>query len=284
MGRFSVWALLAGLILLVGGFLGLSASLKPVWTSAMQAPDDLPARRTPTSTPFQPQKPTRILPVGLGPTRVEPSPTAQETQPAQPVIPHFAGRFLDFPSPKARLHILPGKSLNSGQEIRLTINPAQECEFGTGKSCVSLHRGGQVILLTIHSGVGGEGEAFREAIEGSGLDEAGFSIGKIRTDMAALENVPVKISLGPDALGDLELAAVARVPAMDIQRYFDLPFDDALEMVAWENKPLRAALDSGEQLLIFEICGWHVPGEVWAQGSTATSASIYLGVIRSKIP
>jgi hypothetical protein len=53
-------------------------------------------------------------------------------------------------------------------------------------------------------------------------------------------------------------------------------------MVAVENDSVRAVLDSGEALLAFEICGWHLPGEVWGLGSSATTASIYLGFLRMK--
>lgn len=141
-----------------------------------------------------------------------------------------------------------------------------------------------MILLTVHSGVGGEGERLRSALEGSGLDEAGFTLEQIRVNMAALQGAEVQLGLGEEILNSLELATVARVPAMDIQRYFDLPFDDALEMVAVENDPVRAVLDTGEPVLAFGICGWHLPGEVWGQGGSATIASIYLGFIRLRSP
>lgn len=295
MGRLSIWLLAAGLLLLLGGSLSLVSLLKPGWTSAWVDTEDLPAGGPPTRTPFQSdhQTPTltpfqpliQTLTPSRGP-QVEWIPALYNQvpvlQPAATPQPHFAHRLLDFPQEKIRLRIFPDQLVNGGKMIKMTFYPAPDCAFGSGRSCVSVHRNGQVILLTIHSGVGGEGEAFRLAVEGLSLDQAGFSIGRIQANLADMQNAPVQLNLGPDNLGDFELAALARIPPLDLQRFFDLPFDDALERVASQNEPLRSALDSGEPLLAFETCGWQMPGEAWGEGSTATSASIYLGFIRRK--
>ncbi len=134
-------------------------------------------------------------------------------------------------------------------------------------------------MLTIHSGVGGEGEALRLALEGSGIDEAGLEISQIRANMSALRGSTASLALGEKSLGDLELIALDRIPAMDVPHYFGIPFDSALRAVASDNPDLQDALASGSPLLMFEICGWHVPGEVWNEGGS-TSASIYLGTFR----
>ena len=295
--RLSSWLLAGGLLLLLGGSFSLVSILTPVWASAKMAAADLSVAPTPTKTPFQPQHPTRtpFQPQKPTPTPASspaladsseqdqtgatPSPAPAEPPPAAPT-PHFASRFLDYPAEKIRLRVFTVPGINGGNSIKMTFYPARDCPFGTGKSCVSRHRGGQVILLTIHSGIGGEGEPFRRAIEGTGLDQAGFSIAQIRSNIAALQNVLVQMSLGSDDLGELELAALARISPKDYQHYFDLPFDDALEMVAGADETVRSVLDSGEPLLVFEICGWHVAGEAWGKGTTPTSASIYLGFVR----
>ena len=294
LGRFSSWLLVAGLLLMLGGSFSLVSLLKSVWASISMDTEELPIALTPTRTPFQPQAKTPFRPqpptsiptyqsaliTNLESISTSATPNAPKVLPTATTPSHFANRLLNFPQEKISLRIFPGQLVNAGKMIKMKFLPAPDCTFGTGRGCVSMHRNGQVILLTIHSGVGGEGEVFRKAIESTGLDQAGFSIGQIRTNLAAMQNVSVQMNLGSYDFGELELAALARVPAIDMQHYFDLPFDDALEMVAGKNKPVRAALDSGDSLLVFEICGWHVAGEAWGKGTTPTSASIYLGFIR----
>jgi len=268
------------LALMLAGLAGVAWSVWTAWPGGLAGGG---VRAGEARTPAAQVNPARIAQAGgqsvraAAPAPAEPAPSATP----QPDL-HFARGLLENGQLSAGLRLLPGAEFNRGQPILLSFLPGEECAYGTGRACVSRHRGGQVILLTIHSGLGGQGEQLRHALEGSGLDQAGLTIGEIRANLAALQGAGAQMNLGGEELDGLELAAVVRVPAMDLKRYFDLAVDDALEMLAADNDALRAALDSGEALLMFEICGWHLPGEIWAPGSSPTTASIYLGVVRQR--
>ena len=283
MRRFTSVLMLFSLLLMAGGLMGVAVSAWPVWVTETSAQSEPPVRTLALQTPFKPEDPTQTSapevtsePEGPGMV-VEPTPTDLPT--ALPDT-HFGRPLLDFPQEKIQLRFEPGEKINGGQAIRLAFVPGQACDFGAGRACVSSHLGGQVILLTIHSGLGGEGDRLRNAIEGTGLDSAGLAMAQIHANMAALRGAAVRLTMGDAQVDGLELAALARVPSMDVKRYFDLSFDDALQMVAVENSPVQALLDTGEPLLAFEICGWRVPSEVAGLGTTPTTSSIYLGLIR----
>jgi hypothetical protein len=178
------------------------------------------------------------------------------------------------------LRITPPEDLNAGRAIRIGFFPGSDCEYSSGRACVSRHRGGQVTLLTVHSGLGGEGEAFRSAVEGTGLDRAFYSFARIRRNLQALAGSPARLQSGSLGRDDLSLAVVVRIPPQELEAYFASPFDEALTAAAEKSSELRAALDSGEPLLVFEICGWQIPGEALALEVSSTTASIYLGVIK----
>jgi hypothetical protein len=178
------------------------------------------------------------------------------------------------------LRITPPEELNTGKAIKIAFSPGVDCEYGSGRACVSRHRGGQVTLLTVHSGLGGDGEAFRSVVEGTGLDLAFYSFARIRRNMQVLAGSPARMQSGSLGRDDLSLAAVVRIPPQELETYFASPFDEALEAAADKSPDLQAALDSGEPLLIIEICGWQIPGEALAPEVSPTTASIYLGVIK----
>jgi hypothetical protein len=269
----------AGLLLLSGGLVGILRVVQaagPVELPAVSAlPSPTPGPST-TPTPFQPLKPTpTILPTY---TRI---PTATATLPPTPV-PHFAARLLDESAGPVTLEIDPPDLVHQGQAIRLTFQPGHDCPFGSGVACVSQHHQGKVVMLTVHSGLGGQSETFRRAVEGTGLDTAFFNLDKIHENLRALRNTPVRLTIDGQTRDNLELVGVARVPPDQLQAYFDLPGDEALALAAHYDDQVLAALQAGEQLLAFEVCGWAVPGEPWAPGVSATTASIYLGFIRDR--
>lgn len=222
-----------------------------------------------TSTPFRPIPPTATHQPTATPTPT-PSPP-----PPQPILPLA---LLEQP-PKIVLRIGPVPSLNDDQPIRIAFVPGAECPFGNQRACLSLHRNGTLSLLTIHSGVGGQGEAFRRAVEGSGLDSAGYSLSRIQSNLDRLQNVPVSLSSGDNLSKNLILLGVARIPPSEVEAYFSRPVDEALELVTRYNPALQPALDSGNPLLAFEICGWLVEGEGWSPGVSATTGSIYFGLL-----
>ncbi len=245
LGRISFWLPLAGILLILGGVISLLSILRPAWSAARVAAEDLPPDPIPTSTPFQPQTRTPILrPIRLSnrTLAVTSTPATPELQPTPAPITHFAQMLTDYPEQKVHLVLYPDQSVNAGQSIEMTFFPAQDCPYGTGTACISQHRSGQVILLTIHSGIGGEAEAFRQAVESTSLYGAGFTGEQIQTNLASLQNIPVQMSLGAGDMSELEMAAVARVPGVDLEQYFELPYDEALEMVARQNEQVRAVI------------------------------------------
>jgi len=180
---------------------------------------------------------------------------------------------------KVVVRITPPEVVNAGRSIKIAFYPGDACEYGTRQACVSRHWNGQVTLLTIHSGLGGEGESFRSAMEGTGLNLTFYSIDQIQHNLEMLTGAPVSIQSGESGRDDLRLSAVVRLPPAKLEAYFTRPFDDTMAELAEDNPFFQEALESGESLLVFEICGWQIPGEPWAPEVSPTTASIYLGVI-----
>lgn len=274
--RFVRLYLSAGSILLA---IGLAGFIRYSFMLPMGRPAALIATTTPlvllpsqTSTPFRPLSPTA--------TQV---PTATPTPTPTPVPPSpiLAGEAANR-SETISLVIHPSGGLNAGKDIRISFVPSNDCPFGNQRACLSLHRGGTLTLLTIHSGVGGQGESFRKLVEGLGVNSAGYSLDRIQANLNALEGVAAALQVDGGETKDLELIGVARIPPFDLEQYFALPVDQALEIAAFYQPAFEAALESGEPLLAFEICGWMLPGEEWAPGASSTTGSIYLGLLRER--
>ncbi len=273
-GRWYRLAVTAGTILFAAGVAGILWTawliLRPAPPPAAIAAAPEPARR---ATPFQPDAPTATVPA--------PTPTPLPTgAPEAPREGAFDWLQDAEESGKVRLIIQPPAEVNGGREIKSTFILSSDCEYGTGRACLSTHRGGQVTLLTIHSGLGGEGEALRGAVEGTGLNMAFFSLERIRRNMDALAGSPVILRSEQAARDDLELAALVRVPPARLEAYFQQPFDEALAAAEQDNPGLADVLGEGEDWLVFEICGWQLPGEGWYPGVTPSTGAIYLGFIR----
>ncbi len=267
------WLASFGLLLTAAGLMSFiqiaqAAAASPVTPPALHQATR-PAVQL-TATPFQPLSPT---PTGTAAATLLPTPTALPAR-------HFAAGLVEEPARRTTLEIDPGPGFNQGSPIQLNFITGQECLFGSGTACVSRHEDGDLLLLTIHSGLGGQGESFRRAVEGTGIDTALFSLARIQANLAALQGAPVRLSIDGQAQDNLELVGVARVPPDRLQEYFSLPGDEAMKLATQYNPLVQAALESGEQMLAFEICGWSVPAEAWAVGVSPTSASIYLGFIR----
>lgn len=184
---------------------------------------------------------------------------------------------------RASIRIKPtNEAINRGNPISIEFTPGPHCAFGDGYACANAFRPGegeQAIFLTVHSGVGGEGEPFRRAVEGTWLNQALHPLSQVQTNLNALHGAKVSLSQGDKTQGGLRLAAVVRVPAEGVGEYFRSPVSEALRLAAQFNPALQAYLTPEEPLLIFETCGWKMPGEPWADGVTSTSGSVYLGVI-----
>lgn len=178
------------------------------------------------------------------------------------------------------LRIQPPDQFRSQKEIRTELVPGSTCAFGEKLACVSQHWDNWVTLLTVHSGLGGEGEPLRQAVEGRGIFTAGDSLEQIDENLKALTGATVSIQTEDRVWNDLKVQALVRVPPEELLPYFDQPFDHALLAAAENNKQVMDALHNGRDMLVVEFCGWQVRGEEPAPGTTATTASVYLMIIQ----
>ena len=233
----------------------------------------------PIKTPFQPQVST--------PTPFQPRlPTALPETVTQPTPSGFYG--LDLADPGHRVRILifpPNKKVNRGNPILISIVPGQTCKTGDNRACVNTYQtqaGASATFITVHSGVGSEAQAYRHAIEGTGINSAGLSLKQVRANLLALNGAEVVILQGKRRYEGFTLVAATRIPAKFMKAYFDTPIQESLAFASSIDGSLSGLADSDLPLLIFETCGWKMPGEPWVKGVTSTTASVYLGVIQKK--
>jgi hypothetical protein len=225
--------------------------------------------RVTTPTPFQPRPPTAVV------VQATPQPPAG-----------FYGLDLEDPSHRVRIWIFPpDRRVNQGRPILISFIPGQTCNYGDNRGCVNVYpmgSGVEATFITVHSGVGGEGQAFRNAVEGTGINSASLSLKEIRVNLKALDGAEVAIIQGKHRYEGFTLSVAARIPPKFMRTYFEAPIQEALLFASTVDERLRSASQGSLPLLIFETCGWKVPGEPWARGATSTTASIYLGVIQKK--
>jgi len=236
---------------------------------------------TATRTPFLPLSITPTPSQPLHPTPAEPAESSPDS--TAPTL-NFYGIDLNDHSQRVRIQIFPpNKKVNGGKPIVISFIPGEKCNFGDGRACVSGYLSeslSEVDFLTVHSGVGGEGQAFRHAVEGTGEDQAGFALKQVLANLRQLSGAEVVITQGGQAYTGFTLAAAARVPAPRLKAYFKSPIQSALAAAAEVEPDLAPFLSAAQPLLVFETCGWKMPGEPWAPGVTGTSASVYLGIIQ----
>jgi len=280
-GRSAI--LLAGsLLLLIFTWLGsvvLAPGRKPEAEQGVAA-KFAPVIFTVSPTPFQPgaSTSTPFQPVTATPTAtMTASPTPLPMPGLEPLTYMRFGIDFSDTSQTTRILLSPSQAdFNAGKPIRVSFRPGWPCEWINRRACTSLHYHGQVVLVTVHSGVAGDGQALRHALEGTWLNAASFPLKQVRANLAALQDGQVSIDQpGATAQGLRTLAAV-RLPAAQVEAYFSLPVDDALDLAAQSSTEMALALASGAPLVVIETCGWRHPEEPWAPGVTDTSAAIYL--------
>jgi hypothetical protein len=244
--------------------------------SWLAAPTRTPYQpRITTPTPFQPRHPTAVF-----------TPAAIKQPPATKQPAGFYGLDLDDPEHRVRILIFPpDRRVNRGKPILISFIPGQTCNYGDNRACVnvySMDSGAPVTFITVHSGVGGEGQAFRNAVEGTGINSAGLSLKEVRANLKALDGAEVVIVQGKRRFEGYTLAVTARIPPRLVRPYFEAPIQEALLFASTIDGRLGGLAQDSLPLLVFETCGWRIPGEPWARGITSTTASIYLGVIEKK--
>lgn len=235
-----------------------------------------------TPTPFQPVVNTPLPPEPSMPAAVISENSGEDGSPQ-----NFYG--IDFGDPTRRVRIKiypPDRQVNGGEPIVISFYPGTQCELGDGRACIHNFiglRGGGTTYISAHSGLGGEANAFRHALEGTGFDRARYSLERVQEKLSLLEGALVTISQGDVDVSGLRLVSVGRVPPEHLTAYMSASLPDALQLAAAFIPSLTGAVNPTLPQVVLETCGWRVPGEDLAPGSTSTSASIYLGVIQ-KMP
>lgn len=232
-----------------------------------------------TPTPFQPVSMTQtpFRPVAATPT------TTPTPLPTLTPLPSTYERFgIDFADSAQAIKtgLFPaGTAINGGQPIQFSFRPGWPCEWINRRGCTSLHYEGRVVLATIHSGVAGDGQPLRHALEGTWLNAAALSLRQVQENLAALQGAEVSIEQAGKNTTGMHVLAAVRLPATQVEEYFSLPVNEGLEFAAQSSSEMANALASGKPLLVIETCGWHHPEEPFAPGTSGTSASVYLVVI-----
>ena len=179
--------------------------------------------------------------------------------------------------------IPPDAQVNKGKPIKISFVPGERCEFGDRKACVYAYKptvSGNVIVLTIHSGVGGEGQKFRSALEGTGINRAAFSLDKVQENMASLAGATVVISQDERVVESTQMQAVTRIPARSLTRYFHAALSEILRVAADLNPEISHLVNPELPQIVLETCGWKMPGEEGSARVSDTTGSVYLGIIR----
>lgn len=288
----------------------------PARLGNVDAPDSLSASAEPT--PFRPLRPTQpggqespsgdlaaspgdpAFVLGQGADKPAPTPvwlTPLPPRDSSPPVPNTAGAAvssepslefygIDFGSrQKVTLTIYPPKGVNRGKPIKIAFIPAERCRFGQKTGCVYAYKPsypGNVLVVTVHSGVGGEGQRLRSALEGTGINRAAFSLNQVQQNLAALQGARVTISQGDHAVDSAQVAAFTRIPARTLARYFKAPLSEVLG-IAGDLDPALAPWAIPEQpVIVLETCGWKMPGEKASGQVSDTTGSVYLGVITGR--
>lgn len=251
---------------------------------------------TPTATPFQPMHPTptTVVTAALPTLAVETQdattpqdiaslPTAAPTRTMVPLTGRWHG--IDFNDPTRRIEMtipLTGSSFNDGQPLTFGFQPGDPCTYADFRACINLYQGSDlaVIFATVHSGVGGDAQPLRHALEGTGFNQAGQPLVEIHNRMESLVNVPVLLRQGETSTEKQRVRAAARVPPDQLSAYFASTIPDALALVAQHSPQLARALNSRKPMLVIETCGWWHLEEAGIPGATGSTGSVYLLVIQ----
>lgn len=167
----------------------------------------------------------------------------------------------------------------SGSEVTISFLPGEQCYFGDGRACMydyELPHNTRLILAAVHSGHGGEGDSFRNMVEGTGINQGLFPSDQVLKNIIALIGSDVLISQGETDISGLILKAIIRIPSAYIDTYLSLPIDQSF---AFAQTITGIDLESNKNdLFVLETCGWRLPDETHFSSYPNSMQSIYLGV------
>ncbi|MBE0408139.1 MAG: hypothetical protein IBX69_00220 [Anaerolineales bacterium] len=279
------WRIITAMALfIIGGFLVFPAArLLPVVTNLAfvklsQKENELNQFPISLPTPFQPFQSYQLF-LPIIDQNIDPENSDQFS-----IVNYKIFEEIDFSpgSLRVTIRILPEDSLlSSGKPVEISFLPGGECIFGDGQGCVytfSASTGRQVIFTSVHSGVGGEGEKFRSVIEGTGINQGLYTTVQVNHNAQMITGAGISLLQGSVEITGLELIAVARIPPQHLGAYMTLPVEKTLDFAVAIGVLNPAILV--QDLLVFETCGWRLPGETEVSGFGDTTGSVYLGVVR----
>jgi len=278
-----LWAgmLLLGIFLAVGLVLWIFTNQSPTSLAAENPAKEPGLLVHPSPTPFLPViQPPVVLQKSSGDEKPEAIlPTAE----VRPEIPPFWEDFdFSIDAGKIEIHLLDQTgNFFDGKPVVLRFTAGEDCPFGTGRGCVSQHAAGRYLLLTLHSGVSGEAQQLRHALEGTGINTAGLKSAAIQANLEYLQSSIASLHQGSRNLDYLSVKAALRIPPDQIEAYYSRPFIEALDSAVENDRRFQEILNSGEPLIIIETCGWPVYGEPAAKGDYQGTGSVYLVAIGS---
>jgi hypothetical protein len=258
----------------------ISPTIPPMKTDKYPQPTFPATRSVPLAT-SPPLEITSTAPLVTTPTSVEASAPTPVLEPAL----EFYG--IDFGrSQRVEIKITPPNELvNKGKPIKISFIPGNNCRFGTRRGCVYAYKptyNGNVLLITVHSGVGGEAQRWRSALEGTGINRAGNTLEQTLANMRAFENARVVIRQGEQEINTARLGPLVRIPASALDGYFDAQLAEVLSFAARYDTGIVNWIFPEQPIIVLETCGWKMPGEPGAEGLSDTTGSIYLAVIRQQ--
>lgn len=191
---------------------------------------------------------------------------------------------IDFSPSSKRITLeilLDGSQADPSASIKVPFIPGDHCEFGEGYACVYDFTSSaikRVILVSAHSGWGGEAESLRDYLEGSGFFQAALTEDQIKDKVRSLLGSEISIQQGEIVLDGFRLIDILRVPAQYVDAYMALPVEQALDYALEVTHTDPGLLD--HDLLVLETCGWKLPGEPSVAGLEYTSSAIYLVFVK----
>jgi hypothetical protein len=196
----------------------------------------------------------------------------------------LAGLQFNNPDQYISIEIYPqSPEINGGKPIRLKIKPGNTCQFGEKQVCVYAYKRTQeqnVIFISIHSGVGGEAQRLRHAIEGTGINRASLPLKKVKRNLTLFTGSKVIMKQGNKILDNLVLQGMNRIPASDVQAYFSQPIENILDFAMRLDPELEKSIRPSIPIIIIETCGWKMPGEPKGPGISDTTGSVYMSIIQ----
>jgi len=168
---------------------------------------------------------------------------------------------------------------SSGSEVTISFLPGEQCNFGDGRACTfafDLPHNTRIILSGVHSGRGGEGDSFRDMVEGTGINQGLYSTDEVLNNINELIGSGTIMSQGGTEISGLILKTIIRIPSAYIDTYLSLPIDQSFKFAQ-----LISGIDietHNKDLFILETCGWRLPDEKHTSSYPNSMQSIYLGV------